>query len=867
MLAVTTKVVAAGISPVRLTCEHSPEPLLDNITPRLSWVNSPSDERDGAAQSAYRIRVATSPDFSRKSLVWDSGKVESDQSVYIDYAGKPLESKTSYWWQVRVWDNNGRSSKWSDAARWHTGIFSAEEWQGKWIGTPWTGEEPYDILGLAKADPAPLFREEFSIDKEVASARFYGLGLGYFELYINGERVGDEYFSPNQTNYDRRPTLLHSGKNVPVDDAFAEYRVMYVSHDLLPLLKQGENAVGAIVGNGFYNPTRYWVTLGYGSPRLMGQIEITFRDGSRKVIATDENWRTTRSAIVSDNIFWGEHYDARNEHDGWSSAGYDDSAWDKAVIKRAPHGRLVAQNGPADRVTGRYAPTSIERREDGVFVVTFPEEISGWLTLKNLDLPRGRKIEIRHLCERMWGTNSYTARGGGNESYHARFTWFVFSRAEISGLDSLDASQVEAWAVNSDVEEASYFHTSNDLLNRINHIWRRSQLDNMHGGIASDCPHRERSAYTGDGQLACVTVMKNFDARAFYNKWIADIRGSQLPDGYIPNAAPLNPGSGGGIGWGAAMEVMPWEFYRHYGDRRVLEENFGAMKAHIGYMLTWVDEQGVMESRHPNRWFNLGDWLAPRKNPENALVHTFCLWQSADIASRVAEVLGFEEDAKYYAELRDRTATAFHERFYNPETGSYGKHGSNVLALRMGVPAERKAQVVEALRSNIAEVDNHLDTGIIGTRHLFEVLCDCGLQDLAYEIINKRTQPSFGWWIEQGATTTWEQWDGKESRNHPMFGGGIGWFYRDLAGLRIKEAGYRSFEVRPVIPEGLDEVEYALETIYGTIAVHWKREGDALSLDCSVPVGTTATVSIPRKGGGYTERSVGSGKYRFVTEM
>ncbi|MEE1103817.1 MAG: alpha-L-rhamnosidase C-terminal domain-containing protein, partial [Alistipes sp.] len=482
------------------------------------------------------------------------------------------------------------------------------------------------------------------------------------------------------------------------------------------------------------------------------------------------------------------------------------------------------------------------------------------------------------------GSNSYTAKGTGDESYHARFTWFVFSEVEISGIDNLSAEQVEAHAVNSDVEPAGKFETSNELINKINQIWQRSQLDNMHGSVASDCPHRERSAYTGDAQVACVTVMHNFATQTFYNKWIRDMRGAQTADGYIPNGAPWQPGCGGGVGWGAAIEIIPWEFYRHYGDRRVLEQNFDAMCRHVRWMTTWVNEKGLMLMQDPQEWKNLGDWLPPRQLPPAELVHTFFLVHCADIVVRTAHTLGLNAEAKEFATIRDKAAEAFHRELYDPATGSYGKFGSNVMALKLGVPAERKAKVVKTLRDNIAEVNDHLDTGIVGTRYLCEILVENGLEDLAYKIINQRDFPSFGWWIEQGATTTREQWDGGNSRNHPMFGGGIGWFYRDLAGLEATDAGYRSFEVRPVLPEGLEWVRYSHNTTYGEIDIKWQRKAEDFTLSCVVPVGSTATIWVPFSGAepkvkldknmifkgvrdGYALYKVKSGSYTFTSKL
>lgn len=856
---------ASSIKPDGLTCEYADAPVIDIQNPRLAWVNHNVKSTKGAAQTAYRIQVAESRDGFDKPT-WDSGFVCSDESAFIEYEGGELKSKSTYWWRVKVWDENGNPSVWSEPGSWHMGLLAENEWRGEWIGAPWQGNESYDFEKIQPeyALPAPLIRKSFNVEKEVREVRFYGTGLGYFEMYLNGERLGDEYFAPNQTNYDKRPKL--DTRPIVVEDPFEEYLVMYLTHDLTDKIRKGENVFGVILGNGFYDMIERWPPLGYGSPRFMGQIEVVYADGSREVIASDKTWKIEKSAIVSDQIFLGEHYDARFEHEGWSAPGYDDSSWANAASKPAPCGKLVPQNGPSDRIIRKYAPEKIEKSDDGKIRVKFPVEVSGWVALKDMALSEGQKISINYLSESPGnGANTYTAKGKGKESYHARFTWFVFSEVEIEGLDELKPEQIEAHLVCSDVETSGTFRTSNALLDKINEIWQQSQLDNMHGAIASDCPHRERSPYTGDGQIACATVMHNFNAQTFYNKWIRDIRGAQLADGYVPNSAPWQPGCGGGVGWGAAMEIIPWEFYQHYGDLRVLEQNFNSMKRHVNWMLTWVNpETGIMHSKDPQKWKNLGDWLPPRKLPRAELVHTFLLWQCADIAVKVAYVLG--EDASEFIGIRDMAYNAFHTYLYDEEKGSYGKYGSNVLALVMGVPAERHDRVVKALRDNIAEVNDHIDTGIVGTRYLFEVLCENGMVDLAYKIMNQKDFPSFGWWIEQGATTTWENWNGADSRNHPMFGGGLGWFYKYLAGLKCVEPGYRSFEIRPVIPEGLEWVEYTHDTTYGQIAVKWTCTDGLFNLECTVPVGSTATVYIP-SADGYTRHFLVSGNYSFSSRI
>jgi alpha-L-rhamnosidase len=867
---------SSSISPINLTCEYDTNAVIDIQNPRLSWINDNVKDMQGAAQTAYQVRVAHgNDDFSNP--VWDSGKVSSDESAFIVYDGEPLQSRSTYFWQVKVWDENGKASSWSKPASWHVGILSDDEWKGKWIGAPWQGNDSHDAVSgrypgqycivdhFPTSDhPAPLLRKAFNVSKKVKEARFYGTGLGYFELYVNGERIGDEYFAPNQTNYDVRPNL--NKRYIPVVDPFEEYLVMYLTYDLTDIITKGENVFGVILGNGFYDLIEHWPGMGYGTPRFMGQIEVTYSDGTTDIIASDETWKIEKSAITSDQVYHGEHYDARLEHNGWASAGYDDSKWERVAMKPAPCGKLIPQNGPADRIIRKYEPVSIVKQEDGSFRVKFPVEVSGWVALKDLNVKEGQKIEIKHISESGNGANTYIAKGTGNESYHARFTWFVFSEADIYGLDELSADQVEAHLVCSDIEEAGEFRTSNDLLNKINEIWQQSQLDNMHGAIASDCPHRERSPYTGDGQIACATVMYNYNAQTFYNKWIRDIRGSQTADGYVPNSAPWQPGCGGGVGWGAAIEIMPWEFFLHYGDMRMLEQNFDAMKRHVRWMLKWVDPKtGVMHSQDECEWKNLGDWLPPRELPRNELVHTFLLWNSADITVNTAMLLG--EDPTEFETIRDNAYKAFHKAFYDPETGSYGKYGSNVLALKMGISSsEHRIKVVHALMKNIAEVNDHLDTGIVGTRYLFEVLCDHGLLELAYKIINQRDFPSFGWWIEQGATTTWESWDGGGSHNHPMFGGGIGWFYRDLAGLRLIQPGYKKFSILPRVPEGLDWVEYTHDTIYGEIAIRWEKKDGQFNLECTIPVGTTASVKIPSKSG-YQSHEVTSGTYSFTSEI
>jgi alpha-L-rhamnosidase len=900
--------VEAQVTPTQLRCEYLESPsVVDVLNPRLSWVNLAKENDRGQFQTAYEINVASTREklLSNQSDLWSSGKVASPQSTNVNYAGKTLSSRQDCWWQVRVWDKNKRVSQWSDPAYWSMGILNANEWKAQWIGAPWQGEEALSKPPHRAAEkggvpqdlppPAPLLRKTFSVSKDVASARAYVTGLGFFELYLNGKKVGEDVMVPNVTAYAKRPGLEKNYISLP--DNFKEYRVMYLSYDIKDMLKKGENAIGAILGNGFYNAPISW-THSYGSPRFFGQVHITYTDGTEEIIASDQTWKASKSAIVWDLVFDGEHYDARLELPDWCNPDFDDSTWENVVLRKKPEGVMKAHMSPTDRVMEELKPQKIKLLGKGKYRVDFGQEISGWLKLINVQGEAGRKIDIKYLCESYMGSNSYTMKGGSPESYAARFTWFVFRTVEISNWPGeLKPENLLAQAVYSNVKTTGKFETSNPLFNNINKIWWRSQTDNMHGGVASDCPHRERAPYTGDGQVACITVIHNFDSRAFYTKWIQDMLGAQNPEtGYVPNGAPWQPGCGGGVAWGAAINIMPWEFYLHYGDIDMLKRNYEGMKGYVKYMLTWTNSDGIMLSQapdptKPNQWLNLGDWAPAVKLPPNDMVHTFFLWRCADFTAKTAQALGNKNEADEYQKLAEKTKLAFQRKFYDKDRGTYGPYGGNIFALRMGVPADQHPKVVAALKSDIISNGGNLDTGIFGTQFFFEVLSENGLHEMAYEAMNKKTQPSYGWWIEQGATTSWEHWNGESSRNHPMFGGGIVWFYRVLAGMNVDPAqpGYRHIIFKPQPAGDLTFVSYANETPLGTASVRWEKNAGALKLNVEVPVGSTATVYVPAsdankvtEGGkkikdsnfvrfqkvenGYAFYAVASGKYSFESQ-
>lgn len=837
---------AIEINPVELTCEDMVNPpVLETRTPRLSWINQPAnDNLKGKAQTAYQIRVYSKAPKKggERADVWDSGKVNSTASYLINYEGPALKCGKDYWWTVRVWDERDIPSGWADAATFGMGI---DDWSASWIGAPWQGEG-YS----ADYAQAPMFRRTFALDSKVKQVKAYITAMGMFELYANGQKISGDCLVPNFTNFTTRDDLDKG--SIPISNHFRDYRIMYLAYDLTPILHEGDNTIGVLLGNGWSNTISHWVTP-FGSPRFICQLDIEYRNGHHDFVVSDENWLAKPSAILKNDVYGGEVYDARIESmEEVTSNTASSDGWKPASLRQSPVGKLTAHDAPTDQLLEALSPTALTHGKDGTWTVCFDHEISGYIELKDIAAKAGQEISIRYICESPLGEDRYICRGDGTDNHIGHFTWYVFSQAVISGIDKLDPAQIRALSIGTQVPVNARFYSSDRLLNRINTIWQQSQIDNMHCGIASDCPHRERSPYTGDGQVASPAVFENFNATAFYRKWLRDMRDTQnVDDGYVPNSAPWQPGCGGGVGWGAAMNVIPWEFYLHTGDKAIISENYFAMKEQMRNMQLWLTPDGTMFSKKqglspdPLYWLNLGDWAPAFGLPSDELVHTFYLWYCADITAKAAHVMGEAEDEATYHALAERTRDAFNRKFYNAEKKSYGEYGSNVFALYMGVPADRKDDVVATLRHEL-EVDynSHLNTGIFGTRFLFETLAANGLNELALRILRQRDFPSYGGWIEQGATVTWEQWSGSDSRNHPMFGGGLVYLYRDLAGIRIdeQEPGYRHIIVSPQLSASLPRVGYEKQTPYGTVSSEIRYADGKGQLTLTVPVGCHATI-------------------------
>lgn len=872
-----------------LRCEYLESPMgVDAPSPRLSW--RLEDEGRNRRQTACRILVAQ----SRKALdanegdLWDAGRIESDRSTLVEYAGKQLASRQSCFWKVKVWDDRGNECAWSEPAYWEMGLLQPGDWKAQWINAAGTADPV--------VQPAPLFRKELTLPKPVKSARAYSCGLGYHELYINGGKVGDHLLDPAFTRFDRR--------------------ALYVTHDVTLTLRQGANAVGMILGNGIFNQD---VQDGWDfnkapwrdNPKAILQIHVVFEDDSEQTILTGPDWKVATGPIIFDATRSGEHYDARRELPGWSLAGYDDSAWAQAKPATPPKGILSSQMLPPIRLTRTLKPVTVTEAGPGVFVFDMGQSFTGWARLR-MSGPKGAEITLRYgekldekggvdqsniaaiVHGREFQTDKYILKGDGEEVWEPRFTYHGFRWVEVAGfpgkptLDSL-AGRV----VHTSFESRGDFQCSNDLINKIQQCTLWSYVSNFHG-YPTDCPHREKCGWTGDAHCAVEAGLYNFNSETAYEKWMLDFKYEQRETGAVPCIMPTAGWGyewGSGVCWDSAYIIIPWAVYLYRGDKRVLEQNYEGMQRYVDFVAEKkAGADGLVE-------FGLGDWVPQfgEANDYTAPVRysgTGYFYQDAVIMSKAAEVLGRPGDAARYAALAAKTKKAINAKYYDEASGLYA--GGTQTALSAALcqdfvePSQRK-KVARQLVAEIKQTKWRINAGIHGTKHVMFALRDIDRNDVALRIATQTTFPSWGWWIEQGATTLWENWDGaRGSRNHVMMGSISAWFYEGLAGIRPDPAapGFKHTIIKPAFLKDLDWVKAHHETNFGMIGVSWRRNDVRLVLEVSLPVNTSGTVHVPcaapdriAEGNGslagtegirdlsvrdgQTVFTVGSGNYRF----
>jgi alpha-L-rhamnosidase len=847
----------------RLRCEYQDQPIgVDHATPRLSWTLT-SDVR-GQKQTAYRILVATTPNVLNddRGDLWDTGKVESSQNVNIPYAGKELASGQRCHWKAMVWDKDGEPSAWSDPALWEMALLAANDWHAKWIndGKPL----PEDDAGFYQDDPAPLFRKEFEAAKEVARARLYISALGYIEARLNGGIVGDQHLDPIWT--------------------LPNKRVFYSVLDVTERIEPGDNCLGVSLGNGWYNPLplRMWGRVNLreripvGRPQFIAQLVIEYADGSRSTVVSDDTWKVAAGPILRNSIYLGEKVDARRRIAGWDRPEFEDCQWRFAATASPPAGELQARPLPPIRVTAKVEPVRITEPASGAYVVDMGQNFGGWASY-TFDVPAGTEIKMRYgellhedgtlnpmtsVCGQIkrrnppgdgspavaWQEDIYIARGGGPETYTPQFTFHAFRYVEITGLPrrpKLD--DVVGLRMNSAVEPVGSFSCSNEAFNRIQNMCQWTFLSNIFG-VQSDCPHRERFGYGGDIMTSSDAFILNFDMSTFYAKAARDWQDSALEDGMLTDTAPSVGIQYCGVGWAMAHPHLQTQLYRYYGDRRIIEDQYATAKRWLELVRAQYPDHIVTRGLHDH------EALQKEKSPP-MVTPLYC--ESARMLSRLADILGKNEESKEYAQLAADIRQAYVSKFLAAGTGvvASGIQGAQAFALQLNMlPENERPAALAHLIKDITETQNgQLTTGIFGTRYMLETLCREGRADVAYDLVDREEFPGWRHMLAGGATTLWEHWqfsDNTYSHNHPMFGSVSQWFYNWLGGIQPTEdaVGFDHIRFEPQFLANLNWVNCSHRSIRGTISCNWRRQAGSVAIELQVPVNTTAVLVLPTSG-------------------
>ena len=860
----STAAQGRGFHLERLRTEHATNPLgIDEPAPRLSWTLHA--ERRGTRQTAYEIRVATHPD-SFTAPLWTSGRVSSAESVLRPYGGPALRPGRRYHWQVRAWDDRGQPSPWSATAFWETGLMGAAQWRAKWI----VPDVPTDT---ARSNPAPMLRADFALDGEIASARAYVTAHGMYEMEINGRRVGTEVLTPGWTTYDKR--------------------LQYQAYDVTDLVRRGPNAVGVMLGDGWYRGRLAWRDRRntYGRDvALLAQIVVRYTDGREQIVATDERWKAATGPIVASDLYNGEIYDARLERSGWSQPGYAAADWKGVRVESYPMQRIVDAVGPPIRRIEELNPKAVLKTPAGETVFDLGQNMVGWVRLK-VRGPAGTTVRLTHAevldkdgnfytanLRTAQQLDSYTLKGGGDETFEPRFTFHGFRYVKVEGYPGTPTPDaITGIVVHSEMPRTGSLVTSDTMLNQLYHniVW--GQKGNF-VGVPTDCPQRdERLGWTGDAQVFARTAAFNYDVAGFFDNWLRDLAADQRDNGSVPdvvpdvltkgrNAAQPSPGTSAGptssAGWGDAAVIVPWTMYLAYGDTRLLERQYPSMRAFVEYQRRTAGDRMLW-----NSGWHYGDWLAfattrsdyPGATTDKDLIATAFYAHSTDLLARSAGVLGKTADAREYRELFERIRAAWTKEYVTAS----GRLSSNTqtayaLALEFGLlPEAQRAEAGARLAANVRTM-GHLTTGFLGTPYLTDALTETGNLDEAYKLLLNKRYPSWLYPITQGATTIWERWDGQKpdksfqdvgmnSFNHYAYGAIGDWMVRTVAGLDLDETvpAYKHLRIAPRPGGGLTSARAELLTPYGAALSGWTIAGGRMRVNVRVPPNARATVRLP----------------------
>lgn len=863
-------------APRSLRCEGVPEPIgLDVSKPRFSWLTDWPER--GQMQTLYRVQVASSPEKLESDVpdCWDSGDVPSDEPAHVVYLGAALEGESDYYWRCSAADKDRMYSPWSEIASFSTGVLDGDGWQASWIEGGGVARKEFDVVA--------------AVDYAIVSVS----GLGYYELRLNGSKVGDRVLDPGWTDYDQR--------------------VLYSSYNVTDQLVVGANAFGLMLGNGRYNPPQTMVDRSpiplrkYASAPLgIVQLLIRYTDGTESRVVSDDSWSVAEGPILFNDIWDGERYDARRELSGWDQSGFNDSDWANAKVVSGPTGRLVSQAAfPPIKVNRSVQPRQVTNPRPGVFVFDFAQNFSGWVRLPSVTGPAGSEISMRFAelvdDEGMLNTvpnraadatDVFVLAGRGGESYEPRFTYHGFRYCEVTGFPGTPGiADIEGRVVHSAVEPTGSFACSNTMINDLHRNIYWGQLSNLMS-VPTDCPQRdERMGWMGDAQLTVEEAICNFDMSGFYAKYVADITDSQLEDGSVSDVVPaywrLYPSD---PAWGTATVVIPWSLYQFYGDSRILEEHYSTIK-------NWVEFLRSQSRGNLLEYGKFGDWCPPQQVVSSLTSIRFTsswhYYSDVSTLAKIAAVLGKTEDEKYYKYLADNIMTAFNEEFLQEDRYSNEKMydllerlrpmmppGSEDLSeeerrkrlrgmMRLFAPVSQTANAlplfldmvpegrVEGVIDNLVDdiTDNrsfHLSTGIVGTRYILDVLTEYGYPDVAYQLVTQDSYPSWGYMLKEGATTLWERWEklvegGMNSHNHIMYGTVDSWFFKVLAGInRVPDIpAYKQVRIQPYPAFGLKHAEASIRTVRGTIRSAWHRNEGKLVLSVSLPVGSSGKIMLP----------------------
>ncbi|WP_438444118.1 glycoside hydrolase family 78 protein [Gorillibacterium sp. sgz5001074] len=836
-------------------CEYFNNPLnLAAKKPRLSW--KLTSDRRNVLQAAYRIQVSREDrSFLPEHLVWDSGKVDSDRSIHVEYAGKPLESDTRYYYRIQAWDRSGEAAPWSEAGYWQMGLLDPSEWKAEWM-TP----APDAIDPLAEA--AFYLRRAFVLQqKPVHRATLYATALGLYQLELDGSMVGDSLFTPGWTSY--------------------KHRLQVQAYDVTDGLQcGGVHALGAVLGDGWYKGRLTWENRSrvYGEQRaLLLQLHVKYQDGTEDTLCSDDTWRASTGPIRMSELYDGETYDARLELPGWSTAGYDDSSWSRTAVLPHPKEHLVGEQSERVKVTECLKPIAVIRTPKGETVLDMGQNMVGRVRF-TVDAPAGTVVKLYHAevldqdgnfytgnLRNAKQTVTYTCRGSG-EYYRPTFSFQGFRYVRVEGWpEPLDPASFTGEVIHTDMIPTGSFECSHPLINQLqsNIVWgqRGNFLD-----VPTDCPQRdERLGWTGDAQVFVRTAAFNYGVAPFFGKWLKDLAADQKPDGGVPFVIPdvLDARSHSSAAWGDAAVICPWTVYLIYGDTRILEEQYPSMRAWVEYIRAQGEEELLW-----NTGFHFGDWLGldAKENsyvgatPKDLIATAFYAY-STSLVAKAAAVLGHSEDAQRYGELHGRIVRAFASEFITPN-GRLAGHTqtAHVLALMFELAdGEVRRKLAAALAAYIEEQKMHLTTGFVGTPYLCHVLSAHGYHDLAVKLVHQEEYPSWLYSVRMGATTIWEHWDGikpdgsfwsddMNSYNHYAYGAIGDWLYRVVAGIELEEQapGYKRILLQPNPESGLAYARASYESMYGRISSGWsKGENGTVTYTFEVPANTTARVRLP----------------------